>query len=430
MNLPKPYADEEIYGILGRIQRLNCQSDHAVTLKHLRSLLDTDPNVTRMTSSILVLADVLGIERASFVQQHSRLPLRQPFSKPVAQGPFSKQLESSANDRHMVRHRGTGANFCPECCFDDLERIGESYWHREHQLPGLEWCRKHLTPLVRVSSPEWFLNSPHTLIESSYPNGIAYRPDHPWSKNPVLSKLANIQLAALALTYPIDQCAYSAWLKETAIANNIWNRSDAASDSFDNLIIRAVPAGWLEKWMPKVKPSSPGERGFLSRNILQCRNITAIQCFVSLAAFCPTAEDALASIMSCKPPPPKQEQNYGRIRDRLQGADFLDTYVESGGTTSRIRRIVPLRGGDAENELCKAGLPPIRRHQKAMPAALQSFFSGQSLLVVSENFGIPMADLEYMLRNGAFRLQAAVNSIVASQGDPSRKGHQGKLDLA
>lgn len=38
---------------------------------------------------------------------------------------------------------------CPECVSDELGRLGETYWHRAHQLPGVFVCHIHAEPLRR-----------------------------------------------------------------------------------------------------------------------------------------------------------------------------------------------------------------------------------------------------------------------------------------
>ena len=36
-----------------------------------------------------------------------------------------------------------GLKYCPQCYCDDLNRFGEPYWHREHQIPLMPMCPKH-----------------------------------------------------------------------------------------------------------------------------------------------------------------------------------------------------------------------------------------------------------------------------------------------
>jgi hypothetical protein len=33
--------------------------------------------------------------------------------------------------------------YCPDCVRDDIEKNGETYWHRVHQLPAMAYCTKH-----------------------------------------------------------------------------------------------------------------------------------------------------------------------------------------------------------------------------------------------------------------------------------------------
>lgn len=38
--------------------------------------------------------------------------------------------------------------FCPRCINEDHERVGEAYWHRHHQVPGIFACIFHKCRLV------------------------------------------------------------------------------------------------------------------------------------------------------------------------------------------------------------------------------------------------------------------------------------------
>ena len=43
--------------------------------------------------------------------------------------------------------------FCPECAKEDREKKGETYWHREHQIPRIRVCPKHRLFLENSSIP-------------------------------------------------------------------------------------------------------------------------------------------------------------------------------------------------------------------------------------------------------------------------------------
>lgn len=39
---------------------------------------------------------------------------------------------------------------CPDCFAEDMERYGEAYWHRTHQLDCVHFCTAHIRPLVEA----------------------------------------------------------------------------------------------------------------------------------------------------------------------------------------------------------------------------------------------------------------------------------------
>ncbi len=61
-------------------------------------------------------------------------------------------LEPVKGEQRFIR-------FCPACVSSDYSRYGEPYWHRSHQIYGINLCHKHGSPLVE------------TTIETMYSNG-------------------------------------------------------------------------------------------------------------------------------------------------------------------------------------------------------------------------------------------------------------------
>jgi transposase len=57
--------------------------------------------------------------------------------------------------------------FCPECFKEDIERFGEPYWHRSHQVTGVFVCLKHKIPLcdstelIRAGNRQRFISASH-----------------------------------------------------------------------------------------------------------------------------------------------------------------------------------------------------------------------------------------------------------------------------
>lgn len=71
-------------------------------------------------------------------------------------------------------HRMTHMRFCPGCAIDDRERVGETYWHRLHQVPGVMVCHKHDALLQETD-----IFVPNTLARREYMTAEVYVPITP-----------------------------------------------------------------------------------------------------------------------------------------------------------------------------------------------------------------------------------------------------------
>lgn len=56
--------------------------------------------------------------------------------------------------------------FCPACVSEDLRSWGEPYWHRLHQVPGVEICPLHNVYLVDSTVQAWPRNNRHGFISA------------------------------------------------------------------------------------------------------------------------------------------------------------------------------------------------------------------------------------------------------------------------
>lgn len=60
-----------------------------------------------------------------------------------------------ASQLSCVRERETlSLKCCPQCVKSDIGNHGVAYWHRSHQIPGIESCSKHPVWLVHVALPD------------------------------------------------------------------------------------------------------------------------------------------------------------------------------------------------------------------------------------------------------------------------------------
>ncbi len=100
---------------------------------------------------------------ARFLNEHTLLPFYRLFMPAERLAELERAMEDSMGGRvlfqigltKVLRDATSYMRFCPSCVDEDVRVYGEPYWHRLHQLPGVELCPRHLTFLenspVRVS---------------------------------------------------------------------------------------------------------------------------------------------------------------------------------------------------------------------------------------------------------------------------------------
>lgn len=84
-----------------------------------------------------------------FLERHTLLPYYRPFLNPRAAGKLKglpDRLDLTSKDLPFSAQGGkarTALRFCPVCVHEDAKTFGQSYWHRNHQIPGMLFCHEH-----------------------------------------------------------------------------------------------------------------------------------------------------------------------------------------------------------------------------------------------------------------------------------------------
>lgn len=159
--LPKPYPDELLYSILGRYY---IRSGYSRVRKVQVKLFDTPfqqpwdillpGNLNRLTRKLWTKANYTP---DYFIQNHTLYPFYAQFLIPaeaellrrtmIQQGNASIPMISKISLKIEETCQGY-LKFCPQCFKHETDEIGEAYWHRTHQIPGVLVCPDHRVPLL------------------------------------------------------------------------------------------------------------------------------------------------------------------------------------------------------------------------------------------------------------------------------------------
>jgi len=173
---PRPYPDEIIGSLLVRACR-HTGLPFKRLVQHLAGVRGRSYASFLLTPFIDRLGREAGIDPDELILSHTIFPYVTAFMSSEAAGRLRALLLS---DRSQVRTNlapytqsvTQGVAFrriCPKCTTEDLERYGESYWHREHLLPAVYICPLHQDPLIETALPvrygmrRWTYMLPHEV---------------------------------------------------------------------------------------------------------------------------------------------------------------------------------------------------------------------------------------------------------------------------
>ena len=151
---PTPYPDELFYSLCARYSdRMGYSTKIAVRrdLFNTEKLLGSILLAQRIRQFIgnLPAGYVYSVERV--IDRHTLLPFFAPFlpqdrvkrlRADMAEGNgYVTPLEAGIRSRkiHLPEH----LMYCPQCVIEDRTHFGDAYWHRLHQIPGVEVCPEH-----------------------------------------------------------------------------------------------------------------------------------------------------------------------------------------------------------------------------------------------------------------------------------------------
>jgi hypothetical protein len=155
MILPLAFPDEILFSRIVRHLTLT-----GMTIENYLSTVFDNHKVTihpYLTSGLSQLSEFSLESPVELMSEQTLAPLFIHFL-PSYQSTISSGLESS-NAAYAIRacqlasvkeKESLSIKFCPQCAIENIQEFGTSYWHRPHQIPGIESCYKHQVWLVHL----------------------------------------------------------------------------------------------------------------------------------------------------------------------------------------------------------------------------------------------------------------------------------------
>ena len=152
LNFPVPYPDELFYSLCARYgERTGYPDAKTLNLKLFgsRNALAVVDLPNHLEHVFDALPGDLFRSARDIVNDHTLLPFYRPFLSEQRAAQIEDEMRLSGSVHYStgivaskVRVPGR-LRYCPVCAEGDKQRLGEPYWHRLHQLPGVEVCPQH-----------------------------------------------------------------------------------------------------------------------------------------------------------------------------------------------------------------------------------------------------------------------------------------------
>ncbi|MEE6132826.1 TnsD family transposase [Priestia sp. GS2] len=152
-----PYPDELIYSAISRYHFYNGNHDCKDTLEEMFGNRSVIPSL-EIGSHFSVLAQKLGSHYSikDLLANHTIYPYYDMFLSNLRQQEILRDVVGDGKGLYtrlgMVAGsicRKNDMYYCAECAKTDIDRYGELYIHREHQLQGVVYCPHHELPLKK-----------------------------------------------------------------------------------------------------------------------------------------------------------------------------------------------------------------------------------------------------------------------------------------
>lgn len=411
--IPTPLPDEIARGYLGRIGQLNGLSDETQMVTMLRVLVGSDAASRREHAVAELLASASQSDLVTFLQHHTLLPYRNIISTRPGRDAQSWTHRSLLWTQGMKALR-TASYFCPHCVSEDIDFHGQSYWRRQHQLPGQIFCAKHSCGLCYVDSDNALLKPPSFFLKS------AFEVCDEWVRaameSPMHQRFFDIWSGLAEYDHSIYSGVASHVFREKARGLGFATRPGQTDRPFlSDSIVEAFGARWLATICPSLATKSLGvEFRSIDRHILAKNGKSLAHYYVLIAAqLFDTADEALFALVATQPS--DLGHAGGAEKYGVSDGELLEAYVKAGGSYSKSARVIGMGVGPATIRLKGLGLPALT---KATQASLHAFYIDQQSIDDSAAVGGMNAEqlLELLRQTGA-PLVKAMKRILPATSD-------------
>ena len=163
-HFPTPYPDELFYSLCARYSDRMGYGVQTAVFRDLFGYNGPTPSIAlphRLATFVASLPPGHSYILKSLIDRYTLFPYYSAFF-PADKAALLRAAMTAGDGRLVATRLGSSPGripppsrlrFCPHCVQEDRRRYGEAYWHRLHQLPGVEICLEHKVWLLESDVP-------------------------------------------------------------------------------------------------------------------------------------------------------------------------------------------------------------------------------------------------------------------------------------
>lgn len=258
-------------GYMGRLMHLN--SIHAYDIPQALSEIKKRGNLSfdlwGTGTTLNLLTEVTKKTETELVRNHTLIPIFTLGSIEDWNGQLSRSMRATA--MQLVRSE---LCFCESCAADDLKKHGFSYWRREHQLPGNDWCQNHNRKLRHVTTKKAYFQSPSHF---GFSENNDDKPKTNEARAPVIDRFLSLQkLLFKAKRGPSGDVLWSI-IRQMAVHKKSYSSSNDRHlghemlEAYGKDWLQALSTSFIDKtrdWLLWLEESDPFDRRWITEDLV------------------------------------------------------------------------------------------------------------------------------------------------------------------
>ncbi|MFT6779329.1 MAG: hypothetical protein ACJAV1_003272 [Paraglaciecola sp.] len=377
-NLPLPYRDELLYSLLARAKVHLWLNSPKQLLKSVYGHSGLIASM-RFGSNLSALANSYGYDKLSgqaFIYNNTLWPLIAPFI-PEERKQFCESLLLSQRDTAVTVACGVAASrvkypkqlrYCPLCVLEQIDKVGEAYWQRLHQIPGINVCSKHECSL-NIYTSDNLQRHQHEFFSLS---ATACSTIKPATIQTFHRDLNDYVVALLNLEVVINP-SYEQWgaYYQALAAQNSLNRGQQVSHKeIEALVTNQFPKEWLKS----IGLAVDGEETNWTRAIFRKhrKSFSFLEHYIINRSFMSCSWDVEGTL--------KEVARYNKVRivkpQQLTASPPLSAYELY---RQDWQRVVVLNGAKQARSINGATYAWLYRHDKAWLLSINSDYRAKKI---------------------------------------------------